>query len=410
MQSQTDNIRLKDIIRSTTPNGWLLLLNPVIYFLFSRRRDLSEYATVDTSAIVFILYSVCALIMGYRVIFKQNSEFGKDIIKSSPIVVFIIYTVLCFVSALWSVNYVLTLYRAFECLAWTLLIVSVIQQLFETGNFRYVIQWSLIYCAWNILWGILRTAQWSTDIWQILQASQMTATVFFFMALYTTPWRWYNWLIFVMSIFSMSTVAYIGMALGSISAFFAQSKAKIIAFVGAFLLLIATFVIGPYTILKDTIFNDKESISLSETSGRDYLLEVTLKTLEENPWGQGFFAAEPYVLYNIHFGAISAHNSLSSAAMGMGYPGIAIFAVFLIAMWIVTFSKYIDDSYRAILIGCMCVAFLHCMGNPSVGTRVYGAWTSCMYIFVLTCGFYIFGKYYEKRELVEQPDLNLCSD
>ena len=78
----------------------------------------------------------------------------------------------------------------------------------------------------------------------------------------------------------MSTVAYIGMALGSISAFFAQSKAKIIAFVGAFLLLIATFVIGPYTILKDTIFNDKESISMSETSGRDYLLEVTLKTVE----------------------------------------------------------------------------------------------------------------------------------
>ena len=46
---------------------------------------------------------------------------------------------------------------------------------------------------------------------------------------------------------------------------------------------------------------------MSETSGRDYLLEVTLKTLEENPWGQGFFAAEPYVLYNIHFAHITRY-------------------------------------------------------------------------------------------------------
>ena len=208
----------------------------------------------------------------------------------------------------------------------------------------------------------------------------------------------------------MSTVAYIGMAIGSISAFFNKGKTKFIALAGAFILLIAVLAVGPYTILKDTVFNDKESISINETSGRDYLLEITIKTLEENPWGQGFFAAEPYVLYKAHFGAISAHNSLSSAALGMGYPGLIIFAIFLTAMWVVTFSKYIDSRFRAILIGCMCVAFLHCMGNPSVGTRVYGAWIPCMYIFVLTCGFYIFGKYYEKRELVEQPDLNLCSD
>lgn len=410
MQSLNEKITLKDIIKNTTPNGWLLLLNPIIYLVFSRQRDLNDYSAIDTSAIIFILYSLVAFIMGIKVIYRTNSEFGKDIIKSSPIVVFIIYTVLCFVSALWSVNFKLTAYRAFECLAMTLLIVSVIQQLFETGDCRYVIYWSLFLCTWYVLWDILRSFQWATNIWEIFQASQMFATTFFFMALYTTPWRWYNWLIFVMSIFSMSTVAYIGMAIGSISAFFNKGKTKFIALAGAFILLIAVLAVGPYTILKDTVFNDKESISINETSGRDYLLEITLKTLEENPWGQGFFAAEPYVLYKAHFGAISAHNSLSSAAMGMGYPGIAIFAIFLIAMWVVTFSKYIDSRFRAILIGCMCVAFLHCIGNPSVGTRVYGAWIPGMYIFVLTCGFYIFGKYYENKESDEPSDLNICSD
>lgn len=410
MQSLNEKITLKDIIKNTTPNGWLLLLNPVIYFIFSRRRDLSDYSAIDISAIMFIIYSLFAFVMGYRVIFRTNSEFGKDIVKSSPIVVFIVYMVLCMLSALWSVNLALTAYRTFECLAMTLLIISVIQQLFETGNIRYVIHWSLFMCTWFIIWEILRTIQWSSDIWVILQSSQMFATTFFFMALYVTPWRWNNWLIFIMSIFSMSTVAYIGMAIGSVSAFFEKGRVKIIAFVGAIIIIIAAVAIGPYAVLKNTIFSDKETISLNETSGRDYLLEITLKTLEENPWGQGFFAAEPYVLYKAHFGAISAHNSLSSAAMGMGYPGLIILAIFLVAMWIVTFSKYIDMKYKGVLIGCMCVAFLHCMGNPSVGTRVYGAWIPGMYIFVLTCGFYIFGKYYERKELVEQPDLNLCSD
>lgn len=47
-------------------------------------------------------------------------------------------------------------------------------------------------------------------------------------------------------------------------------------------------------------------------------MDATIECVERYPMGLGFFAAEPYVLYAKNLGAISAHNSLFSAGMGMG--------------------------------------------------------------------------------------------
>ena len=103
-------------------------------------------------------------------------------------------------------------------------------------------------------------------------------------------------------------------------------------------------------------------------------------------------------MYAKHFGAISAHNSLASAAMGLGIPGIIVLSLFFISMGVTVFSKHIPRDYRSCMIGCFCVAFVHCIGNPSVGTRVFGAWMPCMYIFVLICGMYVYDKYFEPIE------------
>ncbi len=398
MKTQIEDFDFKDLVRNTLLPGWVLLCRPVIYFFFSRRRDLNAYSTVDYSALAFILYAVIAFYIGYRAIFNPDRSLGKNLLFKSPIVWFIVYSVLGIASMIWSVIPILSGFRAFECIAMALLIIAVIQDLFETGNLKYVILWSVFYCLWDIGWSVMRTLQWTTNISNILESSQMMATCFFFMALYYTPHRWYNYVIIVMSVFSMSTVAYIGMGLGCISALWTRGKAKTVTIVCGFTLFMATVAIGPYALIKNTLFFDKKDISIEETSGRNHLMEATIDCMGKFPMGLGFFAAEPYVLYTKNLGAISAHNSLFSAGMGMGIPGVFVFAIFLFALAKTTLSKYILRKYRPIVIGCFCVAFLHCMGNPSVGTRVFGAWMPCMYIFVLICAFYVCGKYYEPVE------------
>ncbi len=395
MKTQIEDFSVKDLIRSTSIPGWVLLARPVIYILFSRKRDLNAYSAVDFSAMIFIFYAFVAFIIGVRALSKSETGFGMAILRRSPISFFIAYSILGIVSVLWSVIPTLTGFRAFECIAMTFLIVAVIQDLFESGDLKYVVLWSLFYCCWDIIWSILRTAQWTLEIGNLLEASQMMSTSFFFMALYFIPRRWYNYLIIVMSVFSMSTVAYIGMGLGLISAFWREGRTRTIAMFAGFGLVIAIIGIGPYAILKNTIFFDKNDISIEETSGRNHLLEATIDCVENYPFGLGFFAAEPFVLYAKNLSAISAHNSLFSAGMGMGVPGILILSLFFMTLGCNIFSKYIPDDYRAIVIGCFCVAFIQCMGNPSVGTRVFGAWMPCMYIFVLICGLYVYGKFYE---------------
>ena len=397
MKTQIEGISIKDVARLTSPVGWILLARPVIYFIFTRRRDLDSYSSVDMSAMIFILYAFVAFWMACIDIFRSESGFGRAVTSRSPILWFLIYSVFGVVSMAWSVNPPLTGFRAFECVATALLIVAVVQDLFDRGSLKFVMTWSLLYCVWDTICSLIRMGQWAPDLATLLQASQMMSTCFFFIAFYFIPRRWYNWLVMVMSIFSMSTVAYIGMILGCISGFWTNVKGKLMTGVIAFIILLGVIAIGPYRIIKNTIFFDKNDVSLEETSGRNLLMNATLESLDENPMGLGFFAAEPYVLYSKGLQAISAHNSLFSAAMGMGIPGAIIFAVFLLALFRCVFSRHIPREYRAMLIGCFCVAFMHCMGNPSVGTRVFGAWMPCMYIFVLVCGFYVFGKYYELK-------------
>ena len=398
MKTQIEDFGLKDVIRNTSLAGWVLLARPLISFLFSRKRSLNEYASVDASAMVFILYAFIAFGVGWWTINRSESGMGKMVLWKTPILIFLLYSILGIVSMLWSVNSQLTGYRAFECIAMTLLIVAVIEDLFKTGSLKFIFLWSLLFCTFDIILSVIIRSRWDNSILGLLGASQMMATTFFFIALYFVPRQWYNYFIIVMSVFSMSTVSYIGMALGSVSAFWNQGKTKLIAFVGAFCLLLAVIAVGPYKLLKDTIFFDKTDISIEETSGRDHIMKATFESLEENPMGMGFFAGEPYVLYAKGMPAIGGHNSFFSAGLGLGYPGIIIIGVFFIAMGFITISRFISPKYKNIMIGCFCVAFLQCMGNPSVGTRVYGAWMPCMYIFVLICGMYVYGKYIEQED------------
>lgn len=374
--------------------GWLLLVRPLIYLVFSRRRDLNAYSSVDSSAVVFIIYTFVCFYFSMRELQRKDSVFARELITRSPLKWFTFYTLLGMASILWSVNPQLTGFRAFECLSMMMLVIVIVHYLFSNYDFNTIINWSILYVIVDIIFSLIRAVRYTTDISALLQTSQMMATVFFFMALYYTHKRWYHYLIMIMSVFSMSTVAYIGMALGSISTFWSKPKYRTWVFMGALVLASIITIIGPYKFIKDTVFFDKKTISIHETTGRDKVMYVAIDALSDKPEGYGFFAGEPYLLYAKHLGAINGHNSFLSASIGLGYAGILLLLVFFFGMFTAVFSRYIPYEYRATLIGCFLVGFLQCMGNPGIGSRVFGGWLPVMYLFTLICGFYICGKYY----------------
>lgn len=374
--------------------GWMLIARPVIYLIFSRRRDLNAYATVDASAFVFIIYAVMCFFFSLRELNNKDAGFGRRLIYRSPLFWFVLYTILGAVSMLWSVNLELTGFRAFECFSMLALIIAIVQKLFEQDDFDIIIHWTLLYVTVDIVFSLIRALSYTTDVMMLLQTSQMMSTVFFFMALYDTHKRWYHYLILVMAIFSMSTTAYIGMALGCISLFWGKQKYRIHVLIGAAILGCTILIVGPYKFVKETVFFEKETISLHETSGRDKIMNVAVDALLQKPEGYGFFAGEPYLLYAKRLGAINGHNSLFSAAIGLGIPGIVLISIFFLGMFRIVLSRYIHAEYKPSLIGCFMVAFLHCMGNPGLGSRVFGSWLPVMFLCMLVCGFYVQGKYY----------------
>lgn len=376
--------------------GLLLLVRPLIYLLFSRQRDLNAYSAIDFSALIFIAYAFVCFIVAWNSLSKSKSPFGRLLMTETPLIWFIIFTIYGGISMLWSVSLTLTAFRAFECMAMILLIVAIMQALFTTSRTNKIIDWVILYVVVEIFSSLLHTLRWTTNVSVLLESSQMVSTVFFFMALYYPKKRWWHYLIIVMALFSGSTVAYIGMAAGSISVLWTNTKHKVPIFLGGLAVAMTIIVIGPQKVLKDTVFYDKESISLEETSGRDKLMEVAIETVENNPWGLGFFAGEPYVFYSKGLAGINAHNSLFSAGIGLGYVGMILMALFLLWMLIKVFSLRIPVEYRASLIGCFFVGFLHCMGNPALGSRVYGAWIPVTFLFTLICGFYVYGRYAKK--------------
>lgn len=374
--------------------GWLLIARPAIYLIFSRQRELNAYATVDASALVFIIYAVLCFFFSLRELNNKETDFGRSLIYRSPLFWFVLYTVLGAFSMLWSVNFELTGFRAFECFSMLALIIAIVQKLFEQDDFDIIIRWTLLYVTVDIVFSLIRTLFYTTDVMMLLQTSQMMSTVFFFMALYDAHKRWYHFLIMAMAIFSMSTTAYIGMALGCISLFWGKKKYRIHVLIGTIILGCVIAIVGPYKFVKETVFFEKETISLHETSGRDKIMNVAVDALLQKPEGYGFFAGEPYLLYAKRLGAINGHNSLFSAAIGLGIPGIVLISIFFLGMFRIVLSRHIKAEYKPALIGCFMVAFLHCMGNPGLGSRVFGSWLPVMFLCTLVCGFYVQGKYY----------------
>ncbi|MCK9159107.1 MAG: O-antigen ligase family protein [Bacteroidaceae bacterium] len=412
--------------------GYMLLAYPFIYLIFSRRRDTADaYATIDLSAMVFIIYSFICMLVGLVSISNSNKErdengeiIEKDddndeddpkpsfpylVLFKSPLKWFLAYTALGLISCLWSVNLALTIYRAIECFAMTIVMVATLNELLKSKDVNIAIQWSLWFVFIYILVRIFSYLRWTHDIDIILQACQMIATAFFFLALYHAK-QWYIKLtILIFSIFAGSTVAWIGIAAGFIGLAYGNAKKKSLLFTAIAIIVVAATMMGGKAFLKKTIFYDKEGVGAQYTSGRDKIYEYSFASAKKKPiLGYGFVSGETDLIkHQWHrTGVISTHDGFLSALLGEGIIGVIFLALFFIQVFIASKNKHIPVKYKPALIGTAIFGFFESIGNPGIGTRVFGAWISVMFTYILICSFYV----YYTKDIDEDEDLDEIED
>jgi len=250
--------------------GFVLLLRTIVMALISRQRSFEDVATVDTSATIQIALTVIAFMVAFYS-FQKDPGIRK-LIFHTPLLWFLLYTLWAAVTSLWSVNALMSAYRAFETLAWFMLIIAVIARLYERFEIFEIIRWVLYFALFTILFNTLNRARqfgFSLFSFDTLRMEQMWSTPFFFLALLLPVGLFPKAVLLPVSIFSLSNTAYAGMAGGLFALFTGKGATRKIFILAMIILLAAISLVGTEEILKNTIFYGKKGVGIEYTSGRD---------------------------------------------------------------------------------------------------------------------------------------------
>lgn len=372
----------------------LLLGYFVIQILFSRHKD-DAYA-IDSTALIYAAYMAFCLFYSAKNLYKDlfGQKFLRLLCTKTCISFFVLYTVFCTLSAFWSSNWILTLYRAIECMGYLLLNMAVVKTLLKKTDVEGIMYFSFVYAFSLIFMNFCNIYQ--MDLSGILFICQFPATIFFYFMLFYAPRHLLKWSLVAVTLFCKSTTGYIGITAGLVALGFGNKKYRFYAFLIG-IGLVGSIALGQIdTVLNETIFaskggamkDGKFQYNHNTTSGRSELWEPAIKAVHDKGnglMGMGFVTFETDFVHK-EKGAhvIGMHNGYLSAFVGTGYIGLLLFGAFMIYYMISVFSKEIPRKYRVVLIASMCCVFFHTFSNPGLGTRVYGTWMYAMYIVLIT--------------------------
>ncbi len=387
----------------------MLLLRPILDAFLSRSREVNEYNVIDFGALIMILYSVVGFVIALFSM-SRNRRFVRRITFETPLIWLFLFIILCFCSMAWSSNIAITGFRSFECLSCMMIITATIVELLDrTSDIDEVIRWSIFYIGfllvvrfcWCLTWWILPK--------NLLGAGQASAPIFFYLAIYNGEKNTLaKWLIIFFTLVCLSTTSYLGLFLGLISLFFLNKKNKAPLVFAIITVVLVLMVVGFKDVLASTIFSNRSGIveakNLEEvmkySSGRDAIWDIASTEALKRPFGMGFCVGDQEIVRNIFGkGVINAHNSLINAMLNVGFIGLFLMLLLFVSYFFMFTKEKMTKKYQAAMIGCYCVVFLACMGNPSIGGRVYGSWIYTVYIMVLISSIYIWNKYYKVERI-----------
>lgn len=388
---------LKKIFMLAGMPGLALLGYDLVQIIFARGK--TDPGAVDGTALVFAGYSIFCLFFALGEYKNHKLAFTK-MMKNSPLLFFILYTIWGGVTCLWSPNLALTAYRAVECFSIMLLMISVTVRLTSYQNIDILVKWSILYIFLTALAKILQGISMvgfdgvftpGSLFWY---QAQFICPIFFYFAILYAKNKFIKFTIIAVSLFAMSTVGYIAMAGGAIALFFGDKKSKRIGYVVFALAAVYIVFFGLNDLLSHTIFIEHNAFEEGDDSGRSFVWDLGWLVFKQNPiFGNGFFVAENAVARIGHMqSVVGMHNGFMSALVGEGIIGEIFFVLFFISLFFVSISKNMPRKYKSALLASYVAVLIETYANPGLGFRIFNAWMPSMYASVLICTFGCLGK------------------
>jgi hypothetical protein len=365
--------------------GYLLLGIEVMRVASIRGRDPSEYAEVDASALLQIIYVGLCLVYGVCRWARSPQRGAFYLLKATPVLPLVLYGGICALSSLWSPNPTVTFYRSMECLAYIVLIAIVCDNLNLRCSRQDFIEWIVLWSMWFLAWDIVRVIRvMGPGVFAssyAFRAGNFGLSMVFFLTLFVSKRRLFVLVSLVFMILSRANTAYFGIFLGLIPGLFAGGRkyhTALFFFVG--LAVLAFLWIGP-DLLQYTLFYGKPGMGISQTSGRDQIWRYALDYGENRlACGYGFVAGETEALRAAGAAAITTHNVFLSALLSVGVAGPLLFLIFFAWLAHASLRSDLPKNWRPAFLGTTIMVFATSIASPGLGARVYGAWVPSVLI------------------------------
>jgi len=370
-------VPLKKLFKAAGLPGYLLFFQNILMFLVTRVRDFEENTALDFSAWTQMAYVGVVFLICFDILFRQRPDKSRFLF-SSPQLFLLAYVLICFASMLWSPNVMLTGFRAFESLAYLMLISLVVQNLISRLGFGDIVEWAIFWVVWHLFWSTatgIKIIGLPYLLWPF-GASRLAVPLFFFLALLMAKRKIFKYLVIAFCILSVSNKVYFGIVLGMLGFYFGNSKYRALMFGGIVSVFFVLILVDIEELLLSTVFYGREAISMENTSGRDQIWAIAWEGFLQKPlMGYGFVAGENSVLYQSFSSAINTHNFLLSAVLGTGILGAVFLLLYFRRIFLMASSKVFPaDRWRPAMVGTFLMGVVISMTAPGIGGRVCGSW------------------------------------
>ena len=376
---------IKELFLAAGLPGFLLFSRVILLYFVTRGREIENYSSVDSSAIVQIVFTTAVFFISCYLLYKE--PYKRRFLFSKPQIFLLIYILVCFLSMLWTPNVFITGYRAFESLTYFILLSLLASNLVLRIGIQDIIEWLMLWIVWNIFWSVALQIKFvgvSYLIWPF-RSSRLETPILFFIALFLAQRSIFKYVVLAFAILAISNKVYFGIAFGLLGLFFGDSKHK------GWLTLIIISILGILLfipleeLLKETLFYGRETVSMASTSGRDKVWTVAWNGFLQNPiLGYGYVSGENTILYNNFKGAISAHNFLFSGLLGTGLVGSLFLILYFLSAFKISISKYFPSSkWRPTMASTFIMSLIVSLTAPGIGGRIYGSWIPVVLVFTL---------------------------
>lgn len=406
MSQKTGLLSLKKLFMAAGLPGYLLFMQYILLFFVKRRRDLELYSSIDTSALAQIIYVMVIFALSFYVLILQNPRKGL-VLFSAPQLFLLLYIVICFISMYWSNNIYITGFRAFETLAYLMLISWLVYNLIDRLDFQDIIEWSILWIIWTLFWSVATNVKiiGIEYLKSPFDATRLSAPMLFFFALLLTKRKYLKYPILIFVVLAVSNKIYFGIAFGLIGFYFGDSKHKMWLFLIILSLLATLVFIDIEELLLKTIYYGRDSVGLEASSGRNKIWDMSWEAFLQKPaFGYGFVKGESDILYKNFKGAISTHSFFFSGLLGTGILGTTFLILYFWSVFKKASSRFFPaHKWRPAMISTFIMGLIVSLTAPGIGGRVFGSWIPVVLIFTLISGLQIKFANYKQHYIIKPP-------